>query len=179
VPVPVPVKAEPGGGPPKGARAAGPAPIRIAVTREAKRLALRGRDLVLPGGLIIHDLPNGVAAQEVQEQGEGKGVIELIDARGRRLALLKQTRPSQLGLAGGQSLLQATAETHEQAQRSDWGSTPVHVVVDRFRHDARVYVLERRAAGTDWIERGLELSSPGADRNGSLLSPAVAGGPHR
>ncbi|MFI5308730.1 MAG: hypothetical protein ACHQ53_15340 [Polyangiales bacterium] len=172
-PVPVPVKTEPGAAPPQGARAKGPPPIRIVATRQVTPVPLRGRDLVLPGGLVIHDLPSGVTARVVREQGTGDDVIELVDARGRRLALVKETRPSQLGVAGGQSLLQATAETHEQAQRSDWGPTSIRVVVDRFRHDALIYVLERRATGTDWIQRGLELARPGADRATSLASPAA------
>ncbi len=157
-PVAVPARPEPAKGPPQRAREQGPPPIRIATEKGAKAVPLQGRDLVLPDGLIIHDVRKGVTARTVQEQGTGDSVLELLDARGRRLALLKQIRLSRVALRGG-PLLDATAETHERGRRRDWGAGGVRVVIDRFRHESRLYTLERRADGTDWIWSGLELSS--------------------
>jgi hypothetical protein len=142
-----------------------PAPIRVATDKAAKPLALHGRDLVLASGLIIHRLPKGVTARTVQELGTGDEVVEIIDAHGRRLALLKQTRVAQVGVGGGPSLLQATAAAHDKGERSDWGAPSVRVVIDRFHNDTTIVTLERRADGTDWIPSGLEL--PGRAKLGA------------
>jgi hypothetical protein len=141
-------------------------PIRIAREHAPRPYPLRNGALVLSGGLIIHDVPRDVAVHSVVEQGSRDPVLELVDPRGRRVALLKETALSSVAMPGGAPLLGATAATHSQAKRDDWATSPVQVVVDRFSSETHLYTLERRAAGTDWIWAGLELSPRRAGSGG-------------
>ena len=156
--VAVPEQVEPRAAPGTPA-ATQPAPIRIDRAAVPEPVALDGRDLVLPGGLIIHGVPPSVTARTVREQRSQEPVLELVDKRGSRLALLKETSLTRVALPGGAPLLSATAATHIEATRDDWDKTPVRIEVDRLQSDTHLYVIERRTAGTDWIPGGLELSA--------------------
>jgi hypothetical protein len=138
------------------------APIRVAKQPAPQPYPLRERALVMSGGLIVRGVPRGVTARKVAEEGSGDAVVELVDARGRRLALLKELAIARVALPGGPPLLGAAAVSREHAQRDGWGAGEVDVVVDRFGSETHLYTLERRARGTDWIWSGLELSPHGA-----------------
>jgi hypothetical protein len=157
VPAP-PSPPEPGAASASSPAPSEPAPIRIAAAPAPEPVALRGRDLVFAGGLIIHGVPASVTVRKVSELGSDAPVLELVDKRGRRLALLKETSLTRVALPGGSPLLEATAAARTEATRDDWDTTPVKVAVDRFQSDTHVYVLERRATGTDWIQSGLEIT---------------------
>ncbi len=142
--------------PKSDARAAPPPAIRVARGSSARPYALRDRELVLPSGLTVHHVPNGVAIRTVEDEGGGP-VWEFIDVHGRRLALLKE-QSWRRAAASEAPLLEESATARTQATRGDWAKAPVRVVVDRFRSDKQIYTLERRASGTDWIWSGLEFS---------------------
>jgi hypothetical protein len=139
-------------------RVQAPIPIRIDPLRAPRSYALHDSKLVLPAGLIVHRVPKGVAVRIVQEQGGGE-VWEIVDARGRRLALL---RAESLGRGAPGALLPQTAAARQSGQRTDWGAARVKVVADRFLGENHVYTIERRAEGTAWIWSGLELSANAA-----------------
>ena len=65
--VAVPEQPEPSAAPASHA-ASEPAPIRIDRAAAPEPVALDGRDLVLPGGLISHVVPPSVTARTVREQ---------------------------------------------------------------------------------------------------------------
>jgi hypothetical protein len=137
-----------------------PAPIRLATQTAARPYALRDGNLVLPVGLIVHSVPKGVSVRIVQEQGGGD-VWEILDARGRRAALLKAESLTSGALPPG-ALLPQTASARSVGQRTDWGAAQVKVVTERFLNENHVFTIERRAEGTAWIWSGLELSSHAA-----------------
>jgi hypothetical protein len=163
-PVAVPAQPEQRAEPSANAAAIEQGPIRVANEQPPAPYPLRDGALVMPGGLIIHDVPSKVTVRTVHEQGSGDAVLELVDPRGRRIALVKETPLSHVAMPGGAPLLGAAAATHDQAKREDWATSPVNVVVDRFSSETHLYVLERRAQGTDWIWSGLELSPRGKGR---------------
>jgi hypothetical protein len=138
-------------------------PIFIDNEQSPRPHPLHDGALVLPGGLIIHRVPRNVTARMVVEQGSGDPVLELVDPRGRRIALLKETPISHVAMPGGAPLLGATEPTHSEAKRERWATSPVPIVVDRFSSETHLYAIERRASGTDWIWSGLELSPRRAD----------------
>jgi hypothetical protein len=137
-----------------------PAPIRLAPQAAPRPYALRGDALVLPVGLIVHGVPKGVSVRIVQEQGGGD-VWEILDARGRRAALLKAESLASGALPQGALLVQ-TASARSVGERTDWGAAHVKVVTERFLNENHVFTIERRAEGTAWLWSGLELSSPAA-----------------
>jgi hypothetical protein len=137
-----------------------PAPIRLATQTASRPYALRDGDLVLPVGLIVHNVPKGVSVRIAQEQGGGD-VWEILDARGRRAALLKAESLASGALPRG-ALLPQTANARSVGQRTDWGAAHVKVVIERFLNENHVFTIERRAEGTGWIWSGLELSSHAA-----------------
>jgi hypothetical protein len=140
-------------------RVQAPIPIRIDPLPAPRFYALHDSKLVLPAGLIVHRVPKGVVVRIVQEQGGGE-VWEIVDARGRRLALL---RAESLGRGAPGALLSQAAAARKSGQRTDWGAARVKVVTDRFLSENHVYTIERRAEGTAWISSGLELSGNAAD----------------
>jgi hypothetical protein len=133
-------------------------PIRIATEPKPRPYPLRDNELVLSSGLIIHRVPKGISVTSAREQRTGDLVWEISDARGRRLALLKE-RSFRSASASSASVLDETTTLRQKAQRSDWGSNPVRVVVDRFRAEHHIYTLERRESGTAWIWSNLELTN--------------------
>jgi hypothetical protein len=137
-----------------------PAPIRVATQTAPRPYALREGDLVLPVGLIVHSVPKGVSVRIVQEQGGGD-VWEILDAHGRRAALLKAESLASGALPQG-ALLSQTANARSVGQRTDWGAAHVKVVTERFLNENHVFTIERRAEGTAWIWSGLELSGRAA-----------------
>jgi hypothetical protein len=143
--------------PPSAAAAQATAPIHVAAQTPPRPYALRDGNLVLPTGLIIHRVPKGVSVRVVQEQGGGD-VWEVVDARARRIALLKAESLT-IGAVPQGALLSQTANARSVGQRSDWGAASVKVVTDRFLNENHLYTIERRAEGTAWIWSGLELSS--------------------
>ena len=151
---------EPRPRPPVAPRVQVPTPIRVDPIPPPRPYALRDCQLVLPAGLIVHSVPKGVSARIVREQGGGE-VWEIVDARGRRLALLRAESLGGAELPPG-ALLQQTATARGIGPRSDWGAARVKVVSDRFLDENHVYTIERRAEGTAWIWSGLELSSHAA-----------------
>jgi len=157
-PVAVPAQPELRVQPAASATPAEQPPIRIAREHSPRPYPLRNGALVLAGGLIIHDVPRNVAVHTVVEQGSGDAVLELVDPRGRRIALLKETALSSVAMPEGAPLLGATATTHTETKREDWATSPVAVTIDRFSSETHLYTLERRAQGTDWIWGRLELS---------------------
>ena len=158
-PVAVPAQPEASKEPPVASATAAPAPIRLAREPAPEPYPLRDRDLALPGGLIIHGVPSSVSVRKAADLESGEPVFEFVDARGHRLALLKQTALARIALPGGGPLLQDTASTHTESARDDWDKTRINVVVDRFQSESHLYTLERRSADTDWIMNGLDLSS--------------------
>jgi hypothetical protein len=155
------IQQEPPSAQPSAAPVQPPAPIHVDAQAAPRPYALRDTDLVLPTGLIIHRVPKGVSVRVVQEQGGGD-VWEVVDAHGRRSALLKAESLASGALSQG-ALLSQTANARSVAQRSDWGGASVKVVIDRFLNENHLYTIERRAEGTAWIWSGLELSSHAAD----------------
>jgi hypothetical protein len=89
---------------------------------------------------------------------EGSDLWEIVDARGRRMALLRAEAVRGGSHARG-DLLSRSSAARSVAQRSDWGATRVKVLTDRFLGENHIYTIERRAEGTAWIWSGLELSS--------------------
>jgi len=160
-PVPVAARPDPRAQPAASVTPAEQPPMRVARVQSPRPYPLRNGALVLPGGLIIHHVPENVVVYTVLEQNSRDNVLELVDPRGRRIALLKETAVSSVAMPSGAPLLGATAATHSQATREDWATSPVAVVVDRFSSETHLYTLERRAQGTDWIWAGLELSPSG------------------
>ena len=155
-PVAVSLTAEPTAAPVATTAPSAPSPLRVAKDPPPQPYALRERDLVLPGGLAIHDVPAGVTVRRVDALETKNSIYELVDARGRRVALIEETALSKVALPGGPPLLQATAASSARAKR-EWNDKPVDVTTDRFQNDTHLYTLERRSAGTDWIVAGLEL----------------------
>lgn len=132
--------------------------IQVADDAQGKPYPLQEGDLVLPTGLIIHHVPKGVSARVLRERGEGDEVWELVDARGRRLALIK-ARSWRRAASSEADLLTDTRTTPGAVRRATWQGKSVQVVTDRFRSDTHIYTIDRRSGGTDWIFRGLELAS--------------------
>jgi len=116
---------------------------------------LRDGTLSLPGGLLIHGVPRGVAVRTVAEQRTGQTIWEIVDARGRRLALLQAERAGRVALR--EDPLRRTEDARAE-RRATWGKQTVQVVSDRFRGETHVYTIDRRATGTAWIWSGLELT---------------------
>lgn len=154
-PTPDPAAAAPLAGAP-------PEPLKVAPGPPRPR-ALSDGKLALSGGLILHHVPAGVAVRAVDEQRTGAELLEIVDRRGRRLALLKETSFGRAALPQGSSLLEQAATTRSRARREDWDRTPVEVVIDTFHSETHLYTLERRARGTDWIWSGLELATNTAE----------------
>ena len=139
-------------------------PIRLAQDPRPRPYPLRGNELVLPSGLVVHRVPKGISVRTAREQQTGDLVWEIADPRGRRLALLKE-RTFRRAAAASAPVLDETATLRLEAKRDDWGATPVRVIIDRFRAEHHIYTLERRASGTGWIMSNLELTKPApADR---------------
>jgi hypothetical protein len=134
------------------------APIRIAAEPKPRPYPLRDSELVLPSGLVIHRVPKGTTVQSAREQQTGDMVWEIADARGRRVALLKE-RSFRAASAATAPVLDATTTLRLEARRSDWGPAPVRVIVDRFRGEHYIYTLERRESGAEWIWSNLELTN--------------------
>lgn len=131
--------------------------IRLARHPKPKPFPLRAGELVLPSGLVVHRVPKGISVRAGREQQTADMVWEISDARGRRLALLRE-RSFRRAAAESRSLLDETATLRLDATRSDWDQTPVRVVVDRIRAEHHIYTLERRSRGTGWIVSNLELT---------------------
>lgn len=152
---------------PRPAQPSGPAaappralpPIRIAAAASPRAYALRDAALVLPGGLIIHNVPKGLGVRTAPA-ADGGELWEVVDARGRRMALLK-AEAIRRGASEG-TLLSRTTAARSVGERSDWGARRIKVVSDRFLGENHVYTIERRADGTAWIWSGLELASCGS-----------------
>lgn len=158
-PVAIPTQPEINKEPPAPAAEPEPAPIRVAKQPAPEPYALRARDLVLSGGVVIHDVPKSVRVRSVSEAGSEGALLEVVDAHGRRLALIKQTPLTEVALPGGEPLLAQSAASHREAQRDDWDKTPTAVIVDRFRSETHLFTIERRSSGTEWLIGGLELGS--------------------
>jgi len=156
-PVAVPAQPETNKEPPTPAAEAEPAPIRVAKQPAPEPFPLHQRDLVLSGGVVIHDVPKSVRVRTVAEAGSEGALLEVVDGHGRRLALIKQTPLTEVALPGGEPLLAQSAATHREAQRDDWDKTPTAVIVDRFRSETHLFTIERRATGAEWVIGGLEL----------------------
>jgi hypothetical protein len=131
--------------------------IRLARHPKPQPYPLRAGELVLPSGLVVHRVPKGVSVRAGREQQTADMVWEISDARGRRLALLRE-RTFRRAAAESGSLLDETATLRLDATRSDWDPNPVRVVVDRIRAEHHIYTLERRVRGTGWIVGNLELT---------------------
>ena len=138
-------------------------PIRLAQHPRPRPYPLRDGELVLSSGLVVHRVPKGITVRSAREQQTGDVVLEIADAHGRRLALLKE-RTFRRAAAASVPVLDQTATTTLEAHRNDWGRTPVRVIVDRFRAEHHIYTLERRASGTSWIMSNLELGSRATSR---------------
>jgi hypothetical protein len=158
-PVAVPAQPQSNKEPPAPVAEPAPAPIRVAAQPAPEPYPLHGRDLVLTGRVVIHDVPKSVRVRTVTEAGSEGALLEVIDAHGRRLALIKQTPLSEVALPGGPPLLAQSAASHREAQRDDWDKTPTAVIVDRFRSETHLLTIERRATGSEWLIGGLELGS--------------------
>lgn len=154
-PVPVALTAEARAEPAQPAQPT-PQPLHVASQPSPQPYPLRKGDLVLPSGLVIHNVPAGVSVRRVDEVETKDSIYELVDARGRRIALLKETALSKVAMPGGPPLLEATAASSAQAKR-DWNEKAVDVTTDRFQSESHLYTLERRSTDTDWIMGGLEL----------------------
>ena len=139
------------------------AAIRLARHPTPRPYPLRGGELVLPSGLIVHRVPKGISVRTGREQQTADMVWEIADARGRRLALIKE-RSFRRAAASTASVLDQTATVRVEEKRGDWDDAPVRVIVDRFRADDHIYTLERRARGTGWIMSNLELAERSARR---------------
>ena len=142
---------------PSAARPQSPRPIRVAADSVPQRYTVRDGRLLLPSGLIIHGVPKTVAIRSVREQGGGE-VWEILDARGGRLALLKEESLSRSLVPRG-ARLDELGNARSVGTRIDWGAPRVQVVSERIFGENYVYTIERRAKGTSWIAGGLELSS--------------------
>ena len=148
--------AESGAPQPTAAQAAVLRPLQVAPGSVPQPYALREGQLILPSGLIIHGVPKSVSARTLREQGGGE-LWEIVDARGRRLALLKVESLGRMPLPGGAGLNQLSS-ARSVGPRSDWGAPHVDVVSERFLSESHVYTIERRTKGTAWIASGLDLS---------------------
>lgn len=132
-------------------------PPLITVADDARRqdVGLRDGTLSVPGGLLLHRIPKGVAVRTVSEQRTGEQVWEFVDARGRKLALLKAERAGRAALRD--DALERTDDARAR-RNARWGKSNVPVVTERFRGETHVYTIDRRATGTEWIWSGLELA---------------------
>lgn len=139
------------------------APIRVADDPRPRRYPLQDDKLVLPSGLVVHRVPKGVSVSAARDRQTGDVVLEIADTRGRRLALLKE-RSFRRAASASAPVLDETTTVRFDARRDDWGGSPVRVIVERFRAEHHIYTLERRATGTDWISRNLELTNGGIAR---------------
>jgi hypothetical protein len=145
--------AEPMPSQPRAASARPLRPIQVAQDSVPRAYLLRDGRLMLPSGLIIHSVPKSVSVRTVREQAGGD-VWEIIDARSRRIALLKVEALARAPLPTSERL----DELRSVGERSDWGAQRVSVISERFLSERYVYTIERLAKGTAWIASGLELS---------------------
>jgi hypothetical protein len=141
---------------PAAAQARAPRPIHVARDSVPRAYATRAGQLTLPSGLVIHGVPSSVSVRVVREQTGGE-VWEIMDARGRRLALLRAESLGRIPLPAGQDLGQL-ASARSVGKRGDWGAPRVDVVSERILSESHVYTIERRTTGTAWIASGLDLS---------------------
>lgn len=132
------------------------AAIRLAPHPKPRPYPLHRGELVLPSGLVVHRVPKGISVRTGREQQTADVVWEIADARGRRLALIKE-RSFRRAAASTAPVLDQTTTLRLEEQRGDWDDAPVRVIVDRFRAEDHIYTLERRARGTGWIMSNLEL----------------------
>jgi hypothetical protein len=139
---------------PKGATP--PPLIQVMDDAQGKPYPLRDGALVLTSGLVIHRVPKGVSARTLRERATGDEVWEMVDARGKRLALIKE-RSWRRAASSEADLVNDTRAMPGAVRRATWQGRSVQVVTDRFRSDSHIYTVDRRANGTDWIWRGLEL----------------------
>lgn len=130
--------------------------IRVADGERSTPYPISDGALKLPGGLVVHRVPAKVSVRQTREAGTGDKVWEIVDARGRRLALIKAR--SWTRAAGSEASLLESADVRTEVRPAVWGKTQVRVVTDRFHNDTHIYTLDRRQNGTDWIWSGIDLS---------------------
>lgn len=137
-----------------------PPPLRVNESSGRRAVTLDGQALVLPGGLTLQRVPSGVRVRLRSEQTTGSDLWEVVDARERRLALVKLTSLRRVGVSPTVGILDETRSVQGVARTARWNGKQARIVTDRFQNDTHLYTIERRAEGTDWIRSGLELTAP-------------------